>query len=222
MHFTGIFLFLNADPKQLDEVWKRFDALSNGEETNPIHNPAHKGFVARNSPAEHHAEIGRDMLGGTLYANGSEEKNFVTPDLPYIELTIQESLFERADAKERREKYIDALVDILREVYFTLEPHPQFVYAMPEILWSTIAESFDEMPADAKSLQDKKVNYLPWLTVLTPPLVETYGQETLLSAPVWRIEEWSDGSIVLISSENPLVPENLQDLHDYLDLENPW
>ena len=54
-----------------------------------------------------------------------------------------------------------------------------------------IVDSIGETPVDSESLQKGRFNYLVWVTVFTPRMVETYGRDNLLSAPAWRTYEWT-------------------------------
>jgi hypothetical protein len=44
-----------------------------------------------------------------------------------------------------------------------------------------------------------KVYEVCWLNVFGPKLVETVGRERVLSTPVWRVEELSNGSVLLVT-----------------------
>lgn len=57
-------------------------------------------------------------------------------------------------------------------------------------------------PVTAESLAHDSLTYLPWLTVFTPAMVETYGRDTLLSAPAWHVEELDDGAILVVCHDD--------------------
>ncbi|GAB3022465.1 hypothetical protein [Natronobiforma cellulositropha] len=76
-------------------------------------------------------------------------------------------------------------------------------------------------PITAASLANAELTHLCWLTVFTPPLVETYGRETLLSAPAWHVEELEDGAIILVCHDDPTWETSLQPVADHIGLPAP-
>ncbi|MFC4550511.1 MULTISPECIES: hypothetical protein [Halorussus] len=222
---SALFVFgdEDTDTAQLSTVWERFDDLSaGGEWSEHLHDPSLEGYVVQEDPNDLLLRVGKDMIVGRLYADGANERTLGAPDLPHIEFHVEESLFERAEDETDRVAHADAFVDVLRETYFVLDPRPSVVYAMPESMQTAIWDSIGETPADADSLRRSRFNYLVWATVFTPQLVETYGRERLLSAPAWRTYEWDDGTVVLLSSADPLVQSNIDAMHDHLDIDPPW
>ncbi|MEF8880936.1 MAG: hypothetical protein V5A34_00235 [Halapricum sp.] len=59
-----------------------------------------------------------------------------------------------------------------------------------------------------------------WLMLLSPPICENIGRERLESAPVWRVDTLSDGSMRLVASGDGLKyrHEDKQRLRDHLGL----
>ncbi|WEL20119.1 hypothetical protein [Halorhabdus sp. BNX81] len=59
-----------------------------------------------------------------------------------------------------------------------------------------------------------------WLMILSPPICEDIGRERLQSAPVWRVDTLSDGSMRLVASGDGLKyrPEDKQELRDHLGI----
>lgn len=222
---TALFVFGDdhVDARQLSSVWKRFDEISaGGEWSDHLHDPMLKGYVVQDDPHDGRLNVGKDMIVGRLHANGANKRTLGAPDLPFVELRIEEALFERAEDDGDRIAHADAFVDILRETYFALDPQPSVIYTMPESMRMAIVDSIGETPVDSESLQKGRFNYLVWVIVFTPRMVETYGREPLLSAPAWRTYEWDDGSIVLVSSADPLVQSNLDAMHAHFEINPPW
>ena len=218
---TVLFLFEGGTPtSQLSHVWERFNQLTDGDNwLDHIHDPTLEGYVVQPKPPDERLEVGKDMIAGRLYADGANERTIGAPDLPHLELRIEEALFRRPDAEGRREEYADALVDVLREAYFAFDSRPKVIYALPEPIQTAIVEYQDELPATVESLRTGRLNYPVWLTAFTPSLVETYGRETLLSAPAWRTYEWDDGSVVLVAYPDPKTPHLMDDIEEHLGLE---
>ena len=62
-----------------------------------------------------------------------------------------------------------------------------------------IMETFKEMSQEVKNFSlAKHINSIANINFLCPKKVEEIGREKLLSAPAWKIEELSDGGILLI------------------------
>ncbi|MFA9428149.1 hypothetical protein [Natronorubrum sp. A-ect3] len=100
------------------------------------------------------------------------------------------------------EAALEELIDIVRLGYHATDDTPLAVYA------STPKQRFyrseaEQPPFTARSLARDEYACLSWLTVFTPPMVETYGRETLRSAPAYRTRELDDGAIVLVCHDRP-------------------
>ena len=221
---SALFVFKDeqTNPEQLSKVWEQFKDLSSGGEwSDHLYDPALEGYVVQEDPNDFLLKVGRDMIVGRLYADGVDQDTIGVADFPFVEFRIEEALFERAEDEADRMAHADAFVDILRETYFALNSRPDVIYAMPESMRMAIVDSISETPVDLDSLQKGRFNYLVWVTVFTPRMVETYGRETLLSAPAWRTYEWDDGSIVLVSSPDPLVQSNMEAIHAHFEIDPP-
>ena len=46
--------------------------------------------------------------------------------------------------------------------------------------------------------------YIEWLTVFSPEAVRSIGKQRLLSVPAWMVESFTDGSVLLVLTDNPL------------------
>ncbi|MUV88972.1 hypothetical protein GJ629_02915 [Halapricum sp. CBA1109] len=69
------------------------------------------------------------------------------------------------------------------------------------------AHTTDTPPFTAQSLAHDEYERLSWITIFTPPVVETYGRETLLSAPAWETRELDDGAVLVIAYGDPHDPD---------------
>jgi len=65
-------------------------------------------------------------------------------------------------------------------------------------------------PFTAESLSRGEYESLSWITVFTPPMVETYGRETLLSAPAWETRALTDGAVLVVGHGDPHDPNSNQ------------
>ncbi|MFC7047152.1 hypothetical protein ACFQH6_18695 [Halobacteriaceae archaeon GCM10025711] len=66
--------------------------------------------------------------------------------------------------------------------------------------------AYEEYPFLDFGLDELRTREIPdvfWLNIYRPADVEQFGRETLLSAPVWQVQELPDGSILLVMTESP-------------------
>ena len=65
--------------------------------------------------------------------------------------------------------------------------------------------------------------HLPWLVILPPDWVTTYGRETLLETPVWKTKALDDGSVLLVSHVDILrnVDASESKRNEHLGMESP-
>lgn len=60
----------------------------------------------------------------------------------------------------------------------------------------------DEHP-DRDALATGEIPFVDWLVILPPHLIESIGRTHVLNSPAWRVIELDDGSVCLVSHENP-------------------
>ena len=141
------------------------------------------------------------------------------PDILRIEIQAEESWFRQSKTTPETKATAETILRIIEAVYLGCESRPRFGYALTTY-GTDIIPLMDRCPVDQKSLAKNAINYTTWITVFSPTLVETYGRETLLDAPVWRAEEWDDGAIALVTSPNLQYPKPLRPIDDHLGLAN--
>ncbi|WP_276302586.1 hypothetical protein [Halorussus lipolyticus] len=115
---------------------------------------------------------------------------------------------------------LEQFIELVTIGYQATEQKPAAVYAEspPHNYW--IATS-GTPPFTAESLAHNQYHHLSWLTIFTPPMVEHYGRETLLSAPAWKVEELDDGAILVVCHDD--VAEWQTDCHDVAEhIGLPW
>lgn len=158
---------------------------------------------------------------GDLHLVPADDGYRGSPDLPRLQFGVQEVRFTDDPSYERSaSERLDAFLDIVRDIYLAGEHRPAFVFGVQHHMGEAISQ-IGEPPVDAESLADDRINYVVWLDVFPPALVERYGRETLLSAPAWRTEEWDDGSVLVVAYEDPLSLRGFRDLNDHLGLADP-
>ena len=108
---------------------------------------------------------------------------------------------------------LNEVIEIVKVGYKATAEQPVAIYSttpdMPDI---------GRPPFTAESLAKDRLTHLCWLTVFTPRLVETYGRETLLSAPAWHVEELDDGAILLVCHDDPSWRSSIQSVADYIGI----
>lgn len=98
---------------------------------------------------------------------------------------------------------LETLIDIVEIGYHATAEHPIAVYVETPKHRFYQGEA-EQPPFTATSIAHDGYNCLSWLTVFTPPMVETYGRETLLSTPAYHTKKLDDGGILLVCHNRPL------------------
>ena len=108
------------------------------------------------------------------------------------------------------------IIDLTQRLYQELPKRPALVFSTSPTFAATTTPLPDRNDSGTFDWPRK---YTTWLDIYTPDEVETIGRETLLSAPAPRIDELTDGS-VLIASKHPLeVSEHqLDDVGSHLGI----
>lgn len=165
---------------------------------------------------------GEDEMTGLLSQRFADDGPPGRPNLPQIIWSIQQRRFDRKNARfgHSFEHRFEVFFDTIETIYHASQGRPAFAYAVQYNVDNAIVE-IGTPPVDADAIADDRINYAVWLNVFPPPLVETYGKETLLSAPVWRTDEWDDGSILLVAYEDPMSLAPVGELNEHLGLNDP-
>jgi hypothetical protein len=194
------------------------------------HPPAHSDSEVR--------RVGRAVVEcGDLRANvvsGHPDQgygSFTFTDNPHVFIGASkswlETSFEREEIQSRSPEYIERvneLVEMVKVSYEALSTKPDVVYGLPRVNCRSMAEGDYPLPATAATLSEDRINYVPWLMIFPPGLVDTYGKEFLLDSPAWQVEELPDGSVLLVAFED-LVDCRDRDtwvINDRLGLEDPF
>lgn len=119
------------------------------------------------------------------------------PDVPYFSLVVWSNQFESygddADA-EIRER-VRQFLDVARPLAELADP--TYAYGFVEKY-----EPEDVRPTE-NDIEAGNVEDVFWLNVLSAPTVTRFGGKRLLSAPAWKVEKLSNGSVFLVVNDSP-------------------
>jgi|AntDeeMinimDraft_5_1070356.scaffolds.fasta_scaffold00231_13 hypothetical protein len=155
-----------------------------------------------------------------------DREGTAAPDLPHVEIRydpgpIREAL-ESHDEPKVAEYSIDVM-ELAAAAYSGGPSRPKFVYGVSEPHFSRLVENDVPPPVTPESLAEDRIEYASWLMGFPPSIVETYGRETLLSAPAWQTSELPDGGVVILATENPtnVCKPETRAIDQHLDLDPP-
>lgn len=141
---------------------------------------------------------------------------------PLVEYIASEPDVRSNDGSEdgTSEAQLEAFVEMVKTGYACTDERPIAVYA-PSPEQHFLLGDAGQPAFSARSLSNGRLLCLPWLTVFTPPMVEAYGRELLLSAPASRIEELDDGAVLVVCHDSPLDHEvDCRDVAEHLGMED--
>jgi len=121
-----------------------------------------------------------------------------------------------------------ALISLVTAIYETLveQDYPvSYVYGFGPTEVQMLLDGAVDVPA--AQLAGSSVEALFWLQILPPSRVSVLGEDRLLSAPAWRVEQVSDDGILLVvyDTPDPWVDgdsSRLDEVMDHLELEDPY
>jgi hypothetical protein len=142
-------------------------------------------------------------------------------DAPLGRIYITNHDFDpREGVKNHYSKDVKEIIEVAKTLYLATGVSPLAAHVAPAWLDNHIHRE-DAPPFIAESLANDRYEYLSWLTVFSPPVVETYGRETLLEAPAYHVEELADGSILVVVTKDPSVPEAYDEsIADHIGIES--
>jgi hypothetical protein len=139
------------------------------------------------------------------YAYEGEDTSIDLYDSPLITYAVRPAFLygeNEYTTDSLNDEALDTLIECIGTGYTATDDRPLAIYAETPKHRFHLGE-VKQPPVTAESLAHEEYACLSWLTVFTPPMVETYGRETLLSAPAYRVEELEDGAIVLVCHDKP-------------------
>ena len=125
----------------------------------------------------------------------------------------------REGVKDHYSEDVTEIIEVVKTLYLATGVSPLAAHVAPAWLDNYIRRE-DAPPFTAESLANDRYEYLSWLTVFSPPVVETYGRETLLDAPAYHVEELTDGSVLIITDEDPYSPSEYENVADHIGIES--
>lgn len=141
-------------------------------------------------------------------------------DLPRLNLEVQQlNLADEPRFDSSPQERLEELLELVTAISEVAAPRPAFVYSLRNAMEADI-RSFDHpAPVDADSLAEDRINHATWISIFPPPLVDTYGRQRLLDAPVWKAEELDDGAILVVTHDSIEKPVYQEEFNEYLDLD---
>lgn len=148
------------------------------------------------------------------------------PDVPHVEIRYDPQPFHDALDARDESALAESAVDLLElaEAAYSGGPNrPKFVYGVSGPHFSRLVENDVPPPVTPESLAADRIEYASWLMGFPPSIVETYGRETLLSAPAWQTAELPDGGVAILATENPtnVCKPETRAIDQHLDLDPP-
>ena len=141
-------------------------------------------------------------------------------DAPICEFSIKDHDIDPRDpVNDQYRRGIEEIGKIMKTLYLATGVSPLAVQVAPPWMHDLINRE-DAPPFTAESLAKDRYEYLSWLIVFSPPVVETYGRETLLDAPAYHVEELADGSVLIITDKDPYLPSEYENVADHIGIES--
>lgn len=135
---------------------------------------------------------------------------YTIPDIQYLRGGPDHPLDVETDEPLRE------FLDIITTSYAATDTRPTVVYSMTP----DTPLGLRKPPITAELIAKGQLSYLPWLTIFSPPMVEEYGKDTLLSAPAWTTEELPDGSVLVVCHDDVIAWDvDCHSVADHIGLE---
>ena len=165
-----------------------------------------------NSLSYHQAHHAKTYVTGLAAASSKTVNGIAREVLPAGSGRALNKFITEYDWDEDGTDILEEVIDSVTHVYEHL-PSPfafsQFPY-----------QHEHETTVTQQHLEKSELPDVYWLMILSPPICEDIGRERLKSAPVWRVDTLSDGSIRLVASGDGLKyrREDKQRLREHLGL----
>lgn len=195
------------------------NAFESGENTEVRFYPSQGEFPEADkvSTAVYH---GGESYSGELRPSdslgGSDTRT--APAIPSLQLVLVAE--ELTWSEYPTTEMVERMLELVKAVYRATETPPSYVYGLTPGHADIIRRGDREHPVTEDDLEANRIRGPTWLMLFPPAIVETYGREFLLDAPVWRAEGLDDGAVLLVVVENPmeLGTPDLEAVADYIGL----
>lgn len=160
------------------------------------------------------------------FEDGRDADQKPVPDVPHVEIRYDTEPFRDAIESHDESRLAKTAVDLLELVEYAHAGGPdlpRFVYGVSEPHRARLVDDEIRPPATVESLEENRIEYASWLMGFPPDMVDTYGRETLLSAPAWQTSELPDGGVAILTTEEPssLSKPETRAIDQHLDLDPP-
>lgn len=136
------------------------------------------------------------------------------PGVPKIELSIDQMYFDSAHySDEELDRHIADTVDLVKSVYEcsrAVDQQPLYVIGGDASQSEWLYSGRQSLQTTADGVRAREVEDVYWVQILPPEVIATIDQDrrTVTSAPAHTVEELEDGSVLLLTAENPLEYED--------------
>ena len=152
-------------------------------------------------------EVG-DGIDCALQHDVPSEENTAALDYPNILLSVPRSHLRAGPDEDESAAAdrIDGLYDFFAGLYAFLREagrKPRYVYGLTGEDERRIATPEYAVTLNRDRIENDELPGVYWFQIVPPAIVVSVGEETLLSAPAYRVERLSDGSVLLVLREYP-------------------
>lgn len=119
------------------------------------------------------------------------------------------------EAAARIDEVYDLLAD-LYEFFIGIGRSPLYVYGLTGEDERRIDDSGYSVSLDADAIEGDELPGIYWCQIIPPAIVDTVGEEQLLSAPGHRVERLSDGAVMLVLHRYPVSDTDEVTVADHL------
>lgn len=156
------------------------------------------------------------------FNDASHPEQVTVPNVPHLTLELPTDIYEGFGREHYDlDEQIEDLLELVKFVYSELRDRVLIVSGLSAPHGEQIVLEGMPPPVTEESLARNEIEYTSWLTIFPLAFVETYGKETLLSAPAWHSEELDDGAVLLVAYKNPAKEGETKPIDEHLGLDSP-
>jgi len=133
------------------------------------------------------------------------------PETTLIQINVPSGTFDDESVVDSSAAF-DSVVATTKEIYNEIEVSEKVAYSLENNQPMHAPLSEDDLPPTDRA-------FLTWLDIFPPSEVKAIGREHLLAAPAMRVEEFDDGSVLLVSKHPAnLDPDRLDDVAEHVGI----